>query len=1317
MTEEEKAKLRPAPRPKGPSSAERMKEANKKKPGAKRTSNPLEPIGKAIDKVTNEVEWGAKAAGNALGNVIRGAAGKEPVTVQQAEASQRRRKAQGGFQPPSPSTPGVAETKRVLAGVPVRALENVIDTGAAVTDAVRMVGRNFMGVETDPSQNPFHPEYVEPRLNTGVFVPKTAGGKFAQNLVTFGATMSTAWRALPKASGKVGVAIKAEVSSGIADIITTKKGDPNLTGLIKGLLPEELQDNLGLIDYLISDEDDTAASSRVKAILEGSGISAAAAVAIRGLKAARKSYALSTTGEVKSDPDAPVPGKRGKTKSNQDKIEAFQQALRAANEEMTKAADEVAQAATRESELFADITLRSQDDIQARLDEIAVQRQELEEMGDLVPPGKQEDLDAQESVLININRSLDADISTGYTPADYNLLPQERSATFEPVDITDAIKARTGTVSVLTDAQTKLLGLQEGPAARILDAGINRPEVQEFAASRFKSDRENMADALQAERDLLESVTGDDLSALDKPIEAFRKRGLVEQVRQADGVTVEQFNDPGVIVGRTYIKSTAEKAAKLADEVIRLTEEGQPLGNTVDRMIDNLAATLRLTKETSSRAGRRVRMFGLPINRQTGNINLLAKGDEGMDGFDDILQTLKSIQDKWKAGDVEEARQDILAIAASLRASGGNPEKIIPFWQLVRKVGIKDAGSVMINSIFSGPITQLRNISGNAYNVIERPLSSMIYGVTNLDEHSIRASMAGMHGLVMGLGEAFTAGAKALKDPASIKLSGDGKYHVSNAKTDDEIAELIARAKTPSEKAAANFMKLQHRFIAANPLFSWPTRLLTAGDEAFQNLLLRQWSYQESMFVASRDGGNLKEKFDLALGEFNQKIAPDGSILDDDLKEWIAQGTFQGDPFEAVKRFSSFLEAVPVLKWFVPVVNTPSEILRYVGKHTPFLNKAFTKNYAEVAKLAKESKDPEAQAKLAVYEGRVGTGMMMVMGGAMLAATGNLYGYGPPPGSRAKLAWDAAGIRPLTMKVGGKLIDFSSSEPAATILGMTADAVNLAMLGYNDAGHHLGAYAAFTIASGLTDKSFFAGMQAIVEMINPRTSESQREVVLANLINNSLPLSGLRRGIFNTISPYRKEYKNLSDRVWEQASAGMVSTGALSVDPFTGEPGISATGGFFNANSPIRISTPTEDPLKWALSDDGYGFRDFDRGPQSMEMTPEDKNELHRRMFDMGLRDSLEELIQTPEYVELRDSWDRRPYNPDEPSLAPPHIQLIQGRVNSMRRAAQMAMASENEDFRVRLQEAAQMRRNFRQGEYSKRNRETVLQKLTTMPN
>jgi hypothetical protein len=214
-----------------------------------------------------------------------------------------------------------------------------------------------------------------------VFVPKTAGGKFAQNLVTFGATMSTAWRALPKATGKVGVAIKAEVSSGIADIITTKKGDPNLTGLIKGLLPEELQDNLGLIDYLISDEDDTAASARVKAILEGSGISAAAAVAIRGLKAARKSYALSTTGEVKSDPDAPVPGKRGKTKSNQDKIEAFQQALRAANEEMTKAADEVAQAATRESELFADITLRSQDDIQARLDEIAVQRQELEEMG------------------------------------------------------------------------------------------------------------------------------------------------------------------------------------------------------------------------------------------------------------------------------------------------------------------------------------------------------------------------------------------------------------------------------------------------------------------------------------------------------------------------------------------------------------------------------------------------------------------------------------------------------------------------------------------------------------------------------------------------------------------------------------------------------------------------------------------------------------------------------------------------------------------------------------------------------------------------
>ena len=83
ISEEEKEKLRlkpvlkPRPQlPQKPSNVE---------PRQPRTSNPLEGASRVIQKIENEVQWGTKAAGNALGNVIRSAAGKAPVTVEQAE--------------------------------------------------------------------------------------------------------------------------------------------------------------------------------------------------------------------------------------------------------------------------------------------------------------------------------------------------------------------------------------------------------------------------------------------------------------------------------------------------------------------------------------------------------------------------------------------------------------------------------------------------------------------------------------------------------------------------------------------------------------------------------------------------------------------------------------------------------------------------------------------------------------------------------------------------------------------------------------------------------------------------------------------------------------------------------------------------------------------------------------------------------------------------------------------------------------------------------------------------------------------------------
>jgi hypothetical protein len=188
----------------------------------------------------------------------------------------------------------------------------------------------------------------------------------------------------------------------------------------------------------------------------------------------------------------------------------------------------------------------------------------------------------------------------------------------------------------------------------------------------------------------------------------------------------------------------SQKAADLGSKVLDLADEGAPFGNTVDKMMDNMAAALMLIKQTTLNSGRLVRAMGIPLDPATGTMNLFVKDDAGEDGFEAIQKIIRGIQDNVKAGDLDEARQDLLAVAAMLKSSDGRPEKILAFGKLAMQIGIKDAGSMMINSIFSGPRTQGLNIVGNAYNTVERPMSSMIQGVFGRDEHAMRAAGAGL---------------------------------------------------------------------------------------------------------------------------------------------------------------------------------------------------------------------------------------------------------------------------------------------------------------------------------------------------------------------------------------------------------------------------------------------------------------------------------------------------------------------------------------------------------------------------------------------
>jgi hypothetical protein len=1410
MSEEEKASLRQKPelkpRPKLPEKSSQGFKGFQPRPA--RTQNPLEGAGRVVRKINNEYQWATKTAGNALGNVIRGAAGKAPVTVEQAEQAERQRRATGKQTIPdkiNTITRPVSDLKKAIGGGVVRSAEGVIGGGAFLGDLIQMKTDKVLRRPTDPSRNPFHPKYVEPRLDTGIAVPNTAGGRLGQGLISLIGTGAWVTARLPQATTKVGALVRGEVGGVVADLLMTRKGDSNLTALVRDVMPEEWQDSV--LFFLASDKDDTAVSARLKNALEGAGLGFLMG-GLAGLRVAKNTpltreavsklpggeeiakkipegkvtpeEELSLRTEIYNryiDQDANVnldnaakeagrfdeinlrllddaeleaPGSpldieaadaATAPRDTDADLDAGQpQTLRRPQEEPSAAAEGVPPArATEEGAPAAPVApaaARAADEatgpqaletapFRGGTEEVTARPTEAPrapeapetvrpEPGEAVPStteptwpsvrgAAQGTTQTPGFTQRDIQAGIQERIDLGYSPQDFSLLPQERAASFNPTSFDVALKSDYPTTS-LTDAQVKWLRWDDKVEDTISDFGSN-PKVRETLANPGPEDKQIISEAYEAMNRIKEASGEKDFYAVPDPTKSFEEQGLIKIVKNKDDTETRIFSDPGIIASRIFFRDLGDRAWRLSKQMADLAEEGKPMGNTTDKMLDSLIGMLQLGKRTQEMSQGTSRAWGLPLDQAKGTTSLATEVN-GTSGFDEAISKVRSIQEAITAGREDLVRDDLNILGAMLRASDGNPEKVLSFWKLARTVGIKDMGTNMIQSIFSGTVTQTRNLVGNSYTAIERPTSALIYSMMKGDIHSARMALSGYRAAVQALPEAWQLAKAAMRgqDTSDLRYTDTGKYVRLEANTVDSLKELLARANTPAEKAAANFLNLQHKFITTNPLFDYGTRLLTSGDEAFQHLAARQWAAMDSMYKASSTTGSTREAYEKFTREFDTtKFAPDGRIIDPELKKWVSNSTFQTEPWQFVQDLSGFLNSVPILKWFVPVVNTPAEILRYELSFAPGINKKVLADYRDVASKA-EMGDLSAQAKKAVYDGRVGLGTIVAGSGFVYAMSGNLTGFGPPPGSREWRAWQLTNKKPMHIRIGDTWYDYSSIPMVSTFLGVAGDAAMLINTGVADAGHNLMAQLAFTGAATFTDKLALRSLNDLMTVLDPRSDPETARGVLLGLVNNTLPSSGLRRSLYYMFNPIRKEYESQTHRLWAVATAGLVDKGSVFIDPLTGQPELSYLGGFYNANSPIRVAPENMDPLKWQLEKDGFGYVNNKKGPHGLKLTPEDQQKIHKIMFDIGLREVMETTVTDPRYREVADVWDERSFDPDEPSEAPPHLAVLQRQWNKVRQQAIGILFDRDPVFAESVTQQKEARQSFRRGETATRN-------------
>lgn len=1277
-------------------------EAEKKKA---ETKDPLAPVKGVLN-----------AADKALGSMVQGAqeglveltgGNKQDFRRRQQEGRRRIQEADKALRERSKNDP-LAEGVRVVTGAASRLVEGVVDTTSLAGDTLVTTGKALTGQKINPKENPFSAEYVAARADLGLQQPNTPVGRFARDLLAFGVTTAAVARRLPQAALKLGTSgagLRGAIASGIipgavADFMLSRPDDENLSTLVEKMVPEEYRDTF--MFALAADESDNAWTQRLKATLEGGVLGAAGDVLLWATYGRFVARAAKKAG--RSDEEALAEGLRA---AESKKVELETKRLDDANAETARWSD------AQEAEMR-----------KLSMEEADFQRT-IEEARANGIPDDDPTLKSMEDELARVQLSkvqLQQEVTTGYRPDGDGRLEQEAAASISQGDVNRAFvqqervkidplpaaarragvseaasagnaPAMGGSERILTDANYRLMNMPEATEQVVRDIE-QRVNIQDIAKSLKTTDEQVIQGASSLVEDVMNVFRDTDGPAPDI-VEVLQGRGATQLLTNEDGTNATRIlTREGVVAMKTIIAQTAEDIYQLSinADAMRLAREVD--GNQFDRMLDRLESMVTLVKVTGNKFGGGLRSFGLTeADLQRAGV----EGDEAsLLSVKQVKERIDKIRNLKRIGS-PEADQEIQALTRAMALAGGDPTKTVKFGRLVLSLGSEQAMNTMYNSIFSGPISQLRNALGNSYAVVERPTSLLLRGVLRADEISYRAAFAGYKAMQESVFESWKVAWTSFKAGDSINTSQ--KFLVQDLETRAILQRMEMVAKSPTEQMAVGWVKALYNFNH-NPYFSWPTRALTAADDFFKTLVARQHIKMQSTFKAMSDPrftDDYQAGMDSYLREMSKGMDPTtGRIIDQDLLAVAEEATFADNPGPMIMHLAKFLEAMPLGRVLVPFVRTPANLLRYGGTHVPGIN-LFIKDAREA--LMNEAGTPEAMLKKSMYEGRMAIGAMAVAAPALLAFNDNLTGSGPPPGP-ARKAWELL-YRPMSIRVGNTWVSYQGIEPISSIMAMAADIVMLGKMGAADAAERLAGQLSFSLAASITDKSFLAGLSTIADLLDPqRTTAKKLESNIYNTANNFIPMAGARRALYNALNPYMMEVDGELQKAINVASGGLILSGATRVDPLTNQEIPSMAGNFYNAVSPVRISPIDNDPVKKMISDLNFQIPRTLTGLGGVELTAKDRNELNRTMYQLGLRDRLLALSKEPWYQEQAKAYRGRVFDPNNPEQQPPHYRAAWAIWTGVQNNAMLQMSRTNMDFRQRVLDNKNISRALSTGRY-----------------
>jgi len=710
----------------------------------------------------------------------------------------------------------------------------------------------------------------------------------------------------------------------------------------------------------------------------------------------------------------------------------------------------------------------------------------------------------------------------------------------------------------------------------------------------------------------------------------------------------------GDLIQESLFKQLRDRAIASRElmDVADINDIGGPLKYIRDNLIVGLEQTKRARFLLSEAAGQMAAQRGGKklLNQALVDLHANTKGQVDMmldlarlDPTDDFLHAVLeafSMSNKisnWQDFDTYMRQKLIGGETAGVKQTG----------QMIRELQ-----GVMIHSILSGPKTPLRAIMGTGSAVFTRPMAQSLGGAMQFagsgfrDTSMLKQSLATANAMVQAVPEAFEYFFSRLNsywagDLSTIK-SRYAEYTVGDSHWDLVRFWAEDPARTAGEQAAFRVTNLA-RSANQNGFLTYSTKLMAATDDAFTMLLARMRAKEKAMMAAfdAQKSGVVPDITPDLIKNYEAKLYDEifdpatGGINDSMLKYARGEATLTKDLGPLGQSLDDLFNKQPLLKPFYLFARTGINGLELSFKHIPgfnFLVKEFNDiararpdDLSSVAKYGIETAEDLVNAK-ALQNGRLAMGSAVIFMAGQQYLSGGLTGNGPADPATRRV-WEAAGWVPRSIKLGDVWVGYEAFEPFSNVLAAVADmGDNQRLMGDEWAEQGLLAHA-LIISKGMVTKTYLQGIQQLFGLFNKDPKKLQK--VAAGLMNNTMPLAGLRNEIGKVINPHMKELNSgFADQIrnrnlYMEAFAGS-SALPSKYDILTGRPvrdwdpltrmynaispislnfdGSKGRQLLMNSNYDLRVSTLTA-PDGTSLADDNNIRSEFQRqiGIQNIE--------------------------------------------------------------------------------------------------------------------